>query len=214
MTRAELRSLFKSLIDEQDTGVFSDTRINELLFEGAQEVQDQIEIQDENYFITVEDISVTADGTSIALDSKTRKIIEVQRVDTDENLKYQYVELRNLSEYRRRYGDNIQSVYPVYSVRNNNILYPNSMGIDHTIRVQKTIQLVNLTDDSEEWSDIPAIAQRNIAYEAAMIGLVAEDSDIRQFQIIIAGRRRSLVENMNNRVRSEPRSVNYIPEDY
>lgn len=209
MTRAELISLFKSLIDEQGNEVFGATRINELLYEGAQQVQDLIEAQDENYFAVVEDISVTSDALQIALDSNMRILLLVEKIEEPVNIKFEYVTFRNLVDYRRLYGAGVQAIRPAYGLRNNTLIYPEAMGEDHMIRITRTDQLANLTADDQSWGDIPAIAHRLIAYEAAYIGLVSEDSDARQFSDLLFTLRARIVQGLDQRVRTEPRSVNY-----
>lgn len=209
--RTELRALFRSLIDDQNDEIFTDERANRLLFEGAQQAQDLVESLDEKYFVDVNTLVVPADLTQIAISSNTRQILRIIRVDVTPPRDFERLDLRQLIDHRRRYGE-YNDDRPAYALRGQNIIYPSPFKTEHTIQVERTFQLSDLTDDNDSWTDLPPAAQRLIPYEAAYIGLIAEDSDARQMSALLMDMRNKAIMNIDQRDRG-PRTVVYHPED-
>lgn len=208
-TRGELISLFRSLVDDKGIGslIFTDERIREFLYQGAQEVQDQIVELDEKFFIDVTSINVLADQTSVAFPVTARQIIRVTRTDTNPTVQFKQIDLRNLEFHRGKYG-NVNTYETAFALRGLSLIYPSPMGANHTIEVECTTQVANLADDAESWSTIPVSAHRQIAFEAALIALVAEDSDTSKMEKLVERMRYSLIKHMSQRGRTGPRYVN------
>lgn len=200
LTRTQLRSLFRNLID--DTGnspIFTDLRINELLYEGAQQVQDLITEYDEKYFVETESISVQGDQLKVPIPD-ARQVLHVRRTDVTPNKDFTYIDLRNLTEWRRKYGEDNEN-NPAYSLRGNTLVYPSTLGSDHTLEVELIKSISNIQDDEEAFEEIPEIGQRFIAYEAVYIGLISEDSDVTQFSRLRNEMRLKLIRNIDSRNR-------------
>jgi len=212
MNRTEMRSLFRSLIDDNGSNnIFTDSRINEFLYEGAQEVQDLLESLDEKLFLQVDVISIPADQVIIALPENTRQVIELRRTDSEPSVVFKTLDLRQLSTHERDYGED-NSNNPSYAVRNMEIVYPSPVGVNHTVELTTTQHVQNLEDDDSSWSEIPPQARRLVVYEAAYIGLVSEDSDGRQMMGLLERMRLRVIQNLDGRVNTGQSSVNYIPE--
>lgn len=212
MTREKLRTLFRSLIDDAgSTSVFSDTRVNALLFEGAQQIQDIIEGFDEKYFTEIQTNTVDAAVTTISIGTNCRQVLEVKRVEPEPHIAIRQVDMRQLVQHRREYNSNEYS--PVFAIDDASIRYPSGMGINHKLEIYKTIQLEDLEQDDQEWTKVPAAAQRLIAYEAVLIGLVSEDSDASQFERLTNRMRENFIINMDRRGRTGPDMVNYSSEE-
>lgn len=213
-TRAELKTLFRSIIDDQGQNqIFSDSRIEALLYEGAQEVQSLLEDTDSKYNVLAEDINVTGEALTIPINPNLNRLISVKRVDVSPYIEFEEVDYRELPRIHREYGDSNRDC-PKFALINNELRYPSGLGIDHTLRIEYTAFLQNLTADAQEWSGIPRFAHRLIAYEAALIGLIAEDSDARQLTGIISSMRAKVTARADNRSSTGPRYVNYQGEYY
>lgn len=213
MNRGKLRELFKSLIDDQSqAAVFSDDRINALLYEGAQNVQDLLEENDDSFFMRRNTIAVSSDQTNIFIDTELRQLHEISMLNEGYEKAFRRIDVSEFPRYRRMYSTNGEAL--VYSLINNEIVYPMAAGFDHTIEISYTRQLQDLITDTSEWADLPAIAQRLVAYEAALIALIAEDSDARQFASLVQDMRIRVLRNVDSRDKSGPRYVNYREDRY
>lgn len=213
MNRGQLKNLMKTLInDVTDDEIFTDERLNTLLYDAALEVQNIVERSDEAYFQNISTFNVTKDQTEIMLNDRTRTINRVRRIDCDPPKEFKYVDYRefyNTYRYHTRFTGNQY----IFTVRNLTIEYPHGLGTDHTLEVLATTQLNDLTDDGQTWTRIPVMARRLIAYKAALTGLVAEDSDARQLSSLVNKHENDLVSNLEHRVDAQPRGVIYVDDE-
>lgn len=186
--------------------LFSDTRIHEFLYDGAQATAALLEQLDEDLLITQQNISVSETATDIVTINNLGKLISV----VNNVLPYQQIDIisvREFPKYREVYSC---SSKPAVAIVNNTIRYFEPFGVAHSVEVTYTRALSDLVADTEEW-DLPEFSQRLIAYEAALIGLVAENSDVRAMTQLVADIRRQVTQYYEGRGRTTPQYVE--PDD-
>ena len=186
--------------------LFSDTRVDEFLYDGALSVAGLLEQLDEDLLITQQSVSVAATATDIVTITNLGKLISV----INSSLPYQQIDVisvREFPKYREAYSC---SSKPAVAIVNNTIRYFEAFGAAHTVEVTYTQVLQDLSADTEEW-DLPEFSQRLIPYEAALIGLAAENSDIRAMTQLTADLRRQVTQYFEGRGRTTPQYVE--PDD-
>lgn len=201
MTRTKMRELFRSLIDDSGTtpSIFSDTRINIFLYEGALNVQNIIETVDEHAFESELTVDIVAGESSYSLPPDFRKLKEVAKINGTEATRMFFVDTRQ--RVRFQYDDG------TFSLRNNTILFTRPLDAATRMRIVYTKQLEDLTADTQMWDDIPAVARRLVVYEAALIALTAENSKTNDFVGLVADMRNYVIQSMENRADTDSRGV-------
>lgn len=208
MNRTKMRTLFRSLIDESNTGsvIFPDARINELLYEGAQQVQDLLEDVDEHLFETERVESLDAGTTSLALVDTFRKLKQLYRAEPSgsaaDAFQLEYIDPRQIPEYRRNGRAN-----DAFTLRNNTILFIQPLASATTFTIVHTFHVADLGGDTEQWADIPSYARRLVVYEAVYIGLVSENSDTDKFISLLSDVRTKVLRATENRVDTGSRGI-------
>jgi hypothetical protein len=215
MNLGELRTLFRSLIDDANVGgeIFSDSRVNILLYEGAQEVYAMLDNLNAGYGQTTQETTVTADATVIPQPTDATRIVKIEWQNGEWLTLFEHKSIEGLAIYRHQMGSvRNQKEAPVFALRGTDIVYPGPLGQEHTLVITYVQQLPNLSEDTDEWTTIPKFAHRLIAFEAALIGLVAEDSDARQHEQLTNRIRAGIIEQADNRNTGTPDLVEYYPD--
>lgn len=202
MNRLELRAKFRSLIDDQGLNreIFDDTRINQFLYDGALSVQSLIENLDEDFFTITNSFAVEGSSTILGSIPRLSKV----RFVYDE---FDREEIVSVTSTRALQYEMENRFTRVYYLSNNTLYYPVSKGSNHSIKIAYTTTLVDLQSDESAWGDIPEIAQTLIPYEAAVMAIAAEDSDIRQMLAMVQQRRQQIIYTLENRSQSKSRVV-------
>jgi len=197
MNRTQMKKLFRSLIDEVDSSaVFNDTRIEGLLFEGAQTVQDLLEDSDEHIFEVELDLVFPIDTKTAVLPDNFRKLKQLFRPDTNIVMRY-----KDPREFSRLSLNNI-NIHDtnIFTVRGNIVFLPVNVSSEVTIKVVFTAQLNDLNNDTETWFEIPSFARRLVVYEAVYIGLISENSDVSDYLTLLNDVRSKCIRSIENRV--------------
>lgn len=209
MNRKALRDLFYLLIDDKgiNNKLFTEERANTLLYEGALEVQQQLEALNEHYFENIIDIPVTSTALTVALPQNTNRLISLY--DKTRNLQFQRLPLSQFPQFAIYYESMAER--PHFNLRGSNIVFPVPYGNDFTLTIVYTVNLNDITGDTQSWNEIPPFAQRNIAYEAANIAITTERGMDNPMKTMILEKRQALQNMAEQRVRTQSRSVIYVP---
>lgn len=214
MTRGKLKTLLNTLLaNTEGAAVFTDTQQEVFLYEGAQITQDIIEEADPSLFLSQASLVVAADELSVQL-SNIRQIHSIEMLRGNRSYPVRNIPLKTLATYKEHTRNTGFRCSPVYYLQGNAINYPYSLGEEHTLVVNYTVQIQDLVSDDEEWPQFPPQAQSHIAHEAAYLALVAENASVTSFMNQLMPKRNRLVNSIATRMRSESMSVTWRPEDF
>lgn len=202
MNRGELKTRFKSIIDDVSDNTFDAARIEDLLYEGAQAVQHELELRVNDLFGVVFTQSVLASSTMISLPDKCNRVLTIWRTDLTKPIRFIKTTLQNLYELHR-------SKY-YYATTGSEIRYALPLDEDHTVDIIYSKLISNLSQDTESWSDIPEMAHTLITYEAAMLALASEESAIEKIIALYAKRKNNILALLTPRDISSMRQVKEV----
>lgn len=205
--RGTLRTELRNLIGASSTGSSAnpaDTKLNSFLNLAAQDVQDEIEVLDENYFLETIELFVAGADVSVGLPTGFRKLIDLWRVDGSNKIRLKHVDLRLRAE-----GMNADEKYRYYLSRNT-IVYHRALDEDHTLRLDYIKNIAEIADanDTETWP-VPVIGDRLIVHRAAILYITSENGETGGVAALYGELLQKLPRVLQGRQVQAPRTVNY-----
>jgi hypothetical protein len=141
------------------------------------------------------------------------RIVFIEQVSGDDRYPYRQIDFTELANYRRTWNtkSNLGGDL-VFALRGSNIEFPGPHDSEVELYITYVQTLEDLDDDDSSWDSIPVFAHRLIAYEAALIGLVSEDSEAGQHADLTNRVRSSVLGKIERRNTATPDYVRFVPE--
>jgi len=210
-TRQQLRDAVRMRISDvaaTNTDNWTDAQVNSFLYSAVLFVQAEIEKLDQHYFEEELDVALTSTDTTITLPAGFRILIDLRRVDNNNNIPFTLIDRRSSQNstslnFNNLYNGNAYLAY----LRKDSIKYVNALGFDHTARMTYTKDLADLTLDSESWG-LQATAEECVIAKTAELLLGSENNKTdyweRQFNMLW----QTVINTLSYRQKATPKYVN------